>query len=119
MGCSRMPNKSMAACLHLTDVKIEYQKKKKLIACLMNKKELAALINFRNSITTRCIISAKNAEILINKNKTLLPEDKAEDIQILKQLKTNQPASLGPLDIKRLKRITNYAVKNQKKVKVW
>ena len=55
----------------------------------------------------------------LSKKKILLPEDKAEDIQFLKLLKTNQPASLGALDRKRLKRIKNYAVKNQKKVKVW
>ena len=48
------------------------------------------------------MISAKNAEILINKNKTLLPEDKVKNIQIFKLLKTKQPASLGPLDRKRL-----------------
>ena len=67
----------------------------------------------------RFMISAKNAEIFINKNRTLLPEHKAEDIHFFKLIKTNQPASLGPLNRKRLKRITNYAVKNQKKVKVW
>ena len=34
---------------------------------------------------------------------TLLPEDKAKDIQIFKLLKTNQAASLGPFDRKKLK----------------
>ena len=65
---------------------------KKKIICLFDefkklkhaKKDLAALINFRNSIKTRFMISAKNAEILINKNKTLLPEAKAEDLQFFK-----------------------------------
>ena len=46
------------------------------------------------------MISAMNAEILVNKNKTLLPEDKAEDIQFFILLKTNQPTSFGPLNIK-------------------
>ena len=54
-------------------------------------------------------------KFLTTKNKTLLPKDKAEDLKFLKLLKTNQPASLGPLDIKRLKHIMNYTVKNQKR----
>ena len=56
-------------------------------------------------------------KFLSTKNKTLLPKDKAEDLQFFKLLKTNQPASLGPLDKKTLKHIINYAVKNQKKIK--
>ena len=36
---------------------------------------------------------------LSTKNKTLLPKDKVENlVQFFKLLKTNQPASLGPLD---------------------
>ena len=54
-------------------------------------------------------------KFLSTKNKTLLPEDKAEDLQYLKLLKTNQPAPLGLLDRKKLKHIMNYAVKNKKK----
>ena len=75
----------MAACLHSTDVKTEYSKK---IICLVDefkkfkqaKKASAALINFCNSLAMRFLISSKNAEILINKYKTLLPENEAEDI---------------------------------------
>ena len=61
------------------------------------------------------MISAKNAEIFINKNRTLLHKDKAEDLQFFKLFKTNQPTSLGPLNRKRLKHIMNYAVKNEKR----
>ena len=76
------------------------------------KEESASMIEFRESLTTRFMISAKNEEILIKKNKTLLPEEKAEDIQFLKLLEANQPASLGPLDWKKLKSVSSYTLKN-------
>ena len=57
-------------------------------------------------------------KFLSTKSKTLLPKDKAKDLQFFKLLETNQPAFLGPLDRKRLKQIMNCAVKNQKKVEI-
>ena len=65
---------------------------------------------------TRFMISSKNAEILYKKNKTLLLEEKEEELQFLKRLENNQAASLGPLDRNRLMRFQKNASKYQRKV---
>ena len=61
-------------------------------------------------------ILTKNAKRLIQNNKTFLLEDKVKNVQFLKLVQTNQPASLGSHDQKRVKRLKKFASKIQKNV---
>ena len=96
MGYSRMLNKSMAACLHPTDVKVKYSKK---IIRLVDeykkfkqaKKESAALINFCNFM-----ISSKNAKILINKTKHCCLKIKQKIFNFSNYLKQTNQLLLEP-----------------------
>ena len=69
------------------------------------KKENEGVTKFRESLKLRFIIAANDAEAQISADKTLSSNEKEEDTKFLKRVRENLPASLGPLDIKRVKRL--------------
>ena len=64
---------------------------------------------FLAELKTRFDISAKDALEIIDADKTLLPEDREEDKTFLLAIRENRPHSLGPIDIKREKRLKRAA----------
>ena len=64
---------------------------------------------FLAQLETRFDISAKDALDIISADKTLLPEDSEEDKTFLLAIRENRPHSLGPIDIKRERRLKRAA----------
>ena len=64
---------------------------------------------FLAELKTRFDISAKDALEIIDADKTLLPEDREEDKKFLLAIREKRPHSLGPIDIKRDKRLKRAA----------
>ena len=68
------------------------------------KKEL-----FLKELKTRFDVSAESALDIIKADKTLSAEEKEEDQSFLLAIRDNRPHSLGPLDVKRIKRFERAA----------
>ena len=64
---------------------------------------------FKERLLLKFLIISKNAENIITKDKTLMPDEKEEDLKFVEQVKLNLPVSLGPLDRKTTKRIKKKA----------
>jgi hypothetical protein len=67
------------------------------------------LAQYLETLKPRFDISALDAVNLILADKTLSPAEKQEDIKFLKCIQDNLPASLGALDVKRVKRLERAA----------
>ena len=63
---------------------------------------------FKERLLLKFLIISKNAEDIITKDKTLMPDEK-EDLKFVERLKLNLPVSLGPLDRKTTKQIKKKA----------
>ena len=64
---------------------------------------------FLEELKTRFDISARGAMDIIASDKTLTKEEKEEDTRFLHAIRDNRPHSLGPLDVKRIKRLERAA----------
>ena len=93
--------------------KINVQKKIMKLVNEYKKHKSAKDINptiskFKERLPLKFLIISKNAENIITKDKTLLPDEK-EDLKFVERLKLNLPVSLSPLDRKTTKRIKKKA----------
>ena len=70
---------------------------------------LGKKVKFLADLEPRFDISAEQAVDLISSDKTLSADEKEEDLEFLRRIRENLPASLGALDVKRIKRVEKAA----------
>lgn len=90
---------------------LELHRKKRKMA--LEKKE-----TFLNNLKTRFDISAEGAFDIIATDKTLSKNEREEDRNFLLAIRDNRPHSLGPLDIKRIRRLERAVEKDRQAIKL-